>query len=96
MQKLETLVVNSLLETNLGAVPLYCIYALVTSRITERLKKRGKVGFTERLAELNAVPLFRGRAAAVAVEPVTTIADRRAEPESGDASDKQLSGGGEK
>ena len=96
MQKLETLVVNSLLETNLGAVPLYCIYALVTSRITERLKKRGKVGFTERLAELNAVPLFRGRAAAVSVEPVTTIADRRAEPESGDASDKQLSGGGEK
>ena len=53
------------LETNLGAVPLYCIYALVTSRITERLKKRGKVGFTERLAELNAVPLFRGRAAVI-------------------------------
>lgn len=72
MQKLETLVVNSLLETNLGAVPLYCIYVLITSRFTEGLKKREKVGFTARLAELNAVPILRKRAAqAVAVAAQT-------------------------
>lgn len=52
--KLTTLLVNSLLETNLGAVPIYCIYALVTSRYTEELKKRGQaVSFSERVAELN-------------------------------------------
>lgn len=54
-QKITTLVVNSLLETNLGAVPIYCIYALTTSRLTENLKKRDKVTFTERLAELNTI-----------------------------------------
>ena len=55
-QKLTTLVVNSLLETNLGAVPIYCIYALVTSRYTEELKRReASVAFTVRLQELNAL-----------------------------------------
>ena len=53
-QKLTTLVVNSLLETNLGAVPIYCIYALVTSRYTEDLKRRSlAVTFRGRLKELN-------------------------------------------
>lgn len=53
-QKLNTLVVNSLLETNLGAVPIYCIYVAVTSRFTEDLKRRElPVSFTARLAELN-------------------------------------------
>lgn len=52
-QKLTTLVVNSLLETNLGAVPIYCIYVFVTSRLTEDLRRRDKVGFPVRLAELN-------------------------------------------
>lgn len=56
--KIMTLVVNSLLETNLGAVPIYCILILITSRITEGLKKREKVGFKERMAELNAVKIF--------------------------------------
>ncbi len=52
--KIITLVVNSLLETNLGAVPIYCIYALVTSRFTETLKRREQpVRFLERVAELN-------------------------------------------
>lgn len=52
--KLTTLIVNSLLETNLGAVPIYCIFVLVTSRFTENLKRRdAKVRFTERVAELN-------------------------------------------
>ena len=56
--KIMTLVVNSLLETNLGAVPIYCILILITSRITENLKKRDKVGFKERMAELNSVKIF--------------------------------------
>ncbi|MDE5896204.1 MAG: hypothetical protein K2H43_00145 [Clostridia bacterium] len=52
--KIMTLVVNSLLETNLGAVPIYCFYALVTSRYTETLKKReAPVRFLERVEELN-------------------------------------------
>lgn len=56
--KIMTLVVNSLLETNLGAVPIYCIYVLISSRLNENLKKRERVGFTARLAELNAVKLI--------------------------------------
>lgn len=58
--KIMTLVVNSLLETNLGAVPLYCIYVLITARITEGLKKRDAAPtFAGRLAELNGIPLFK-------------------------------------
>lgn len=52
--KLQTLVVNSLLETNLGAVPIYCIYALVSGAFSEDLKRRTpRVLFTDRLKELN-------------------------------------------
>lgn len=52
--KIMTLVVNSLLETNLGAVPIYCIYVLITSKFTEQFKKRDiAVNFRERMAELN-------------------------------------------
>lgn len=51
--KLMTLVVNSLLETNLGAVPIFCIFVLITQRITEDLKKRERVSFTERIREIN-------------------------------------------
>lgn len=52
--KLTTLAVNSLLETNLGAVPIYCIYVWVTARFTEDCKKRdAKVAFAERIRELN-------------------------------------------
>ena len=54
--KIMTLTVNSLLETNLGAVPIFCIYVLVTRRFTEDCKKRGgKVTFTERIQEVNAM-----------------------------------------
>ncbi len=56
-QKLTTIIVNSLLETNLGAVPIFCIYVLVTQRFTEDLKKRDKVTFTQRIAEINAIKL---------------------------------------
>lgn len=51
--KLMTLVVNSLLETNLGAVPIFCILVLITQRVTEDLKKRDKVSFTDRIREIN-------------------------------------------
>lgn len=57
--KITTLVVNSLLETNLGAVPIFCIYALVTSRLTEDLKRRdAKVKFLERIKELNGMKIY--------------------------------------
>lgn len=52
--KLKTLLINSLLETNLGAVPIYCIYVAITAKITEALKKRTPVTFKARLEELNA------------------------------------------
>ncbi len=71
-QKLLTLVVNSLLETNLGAVPLYCIYVLITARFTETLKRRPeKLRFTSRIAELNAVKLF-GKTAGMPLEKTQT------------------------
>lgn len=57
-QKLNTIVVNSLLETNLGAVPIYCIFIAITSRLSENLKKRiDKPTFTQRIAELNAAKM---------------------------------------
>lgn len=53
-QKITTMIVNSLLETNLGAVPIYCIYLAITGVWNENLKKRSpKVNFTERMAEMN-------------------------------------------
>jgi len=52
-EKLQTLVVNSLLETNLGMPYVYCIYVAYSSRFTEQLQKREKtVSFTERIAEI--------------------------------------------
>lgn len=64
-QKLTTLVVNSLLETNLGAVPIYCIHLLVTSRYEENLKKRANsIGFLGRMEELNAKRAWHKKAAA--------------------------------
>lgn len=53
-QKILTLAVNSLLETNLGAVPLYCIFLLITSRVSEDLHRRPKQTFLARMRELNA------------------------------------------
>lgn len=56
--KIQTLIVNSLLETNLGAVPIYCIYLLVSGKFTENLKIRDKrIPFAERMAQLNAKPI---------------------------------------
>lgn len=60
-EKLATLVVNSLLETNLGAVPIYCIYVAVSSRINEDLTLRSKVSFTERVKELSNIKIRSAR-----------------------------------
>ena len=51
--KLMTLLVNSLLETNLGVVPLFCIFVWITARVNEDLRRRDKVRFGERIAEIN-------------------------------------------
>lgn len=49
---LLTLVVNSLLETNLGMPYIYCIFAAYSSRFTEQLTRREHaISFTERIAE---------------------------------------------
>lgn len=59
-QKLVTLAVNSLVETNLGMPIIFPLYVLVTSRYTENCKKRvGSVGFTQRIAEINALKVKR-------------------------------------
>lgn len=53
-QKLSTLVVNSLLETNLGMPYIYLLYIAYSRRFTEQLKRRSPVvGFTERIRENN-------------------------------------------
>ena len=51
--KLRTLVVNSLMETNLGMPYVYLIFIALTCRFTERMKRRQKVSFVERIAENN-------------------------------------------
>lgn len=54
-QKLMTLAVNSLLETNLGMPYMFAIYIAWSARFTERLARRpDPLGFTERVAEWNA------------------------------------------
>ncbi len=65
--KLMTLAVNSLLETNLGAVPIFCIYALVTARVTESLRRRpSPLPFTERVREINRTRVRDARPATAA------------------------------
>lgn len=52
--KLITLIVNSLLETNLGMPYVYALYLLYTSRFTEQFRRRPKrLSFTEALEENN-------------------------------------------
>lgn len=53
-QKLTTLAVNSLLETNLGMPAAFAIYIAISRRIDERFKPRQKVlSFKERVAQYN-------------------------------------------
>lgn len=52
--KLHTLLVNSLLETNLGMPYVYGLYILYSARFTEQLRRRkSPVSFTERILENN-------------------------------------------
>lgn len=53
-EQLRVLVVNSLMETNLGLPAMYCIYLFVTSRVREDLTVRDRISFSDRLAENNA------------------------------------------
>ena len=53
-EKLRPLIVNSLLETNLGMPYIYLIFLACTSRFTEAMGRRQqKVTLTERIAENN-------------------------------------------
>ena len=53
-QKISTIIVNSLLETNLGMPYVYFIFAFLTSRFTERFSKREKkLSLSERIEENN-------------------------------------------
>lgn len=58
--KLTTLVVNSLLETNLGMPYIYALFILFSSRYTERLKKRTlPLSFRDRIRENNLEKVSR-------------------------------------
>jgi hypothetical protein len=58
-QKITTLIVNSLVETNLGMPIIFPLYVLITSRLTEDGKKRQPVSFTQRITELNTLKVNR-------------------------------------
>ncbi len=54
MSKLNPMIINSLLETNLGMPYIYLIFIFITSKRTEDLKKRNTcLSFYERLEENN-------------------------------------------
>ncbi|WP_051622797.1 hypothetical protein [Mycoplasmopsis primatum] len=54
-QKLMTLFINSLLETNLGMPYIYFIFIAYSAKYNERMKKREKpLSFLQRIAENNA------------------------------------------
>ena len=54
--KLQTMIVNSLLETNLGMPYVYCIYIAYSQKFTEQLHRRKEtLSFQERIAESNGV-----------------------------------------
>lgn len=53
-EQIKTLVVNSLMETNLGIPAIYCIYLFFTSKFTESCKRReNPTTFLGRLEESN-------------------------------------------
>lgn len=52
---LSPMIINSLLETNLGMPYIYIIFIAVSRRVNENLKKRSKrISFTERIIENNS------------------------------------------
>ena len=52
-EKLRPLLINSLLETNLGMPYVYAIYIALSRRFTEDLRRRPAIPFPDRLAENN-------------------------------------------
>ena len=59
--KMNTLIVNSLLETNLGMPYVYAIFIAVTAKYTEALRRRERpLSFTERIAENTAERVRHG------------------------------------
>ena len=58
---MSTLIVNSLLETNLGMPYVYAIFIAVTAKYTETLHRRERpLTFTERIAENTAERVRHG------------------------------------
>lgn len=52
---LSPMIINSLLETNLGMPYIYIIFIAVSRRFNEKMTKRSrKLGFTERIVENNS------------------------------------------
>lgn len=57
-EKLRPLIINSLLETNLGLPYIYLIFIGITSKFTEQFRRRPHpLGFTERIRENNETPI---------------------------------------
>ena len=53
-EKLQPLLVNSLLETNLGMPYVYCLFVAYTAKFTEQLRRRQEpISFVARIAENN-------------------------------------------
>ena len=60
-EKLRPLIVNSLLETNLGIPYMHGIYLAYSSRRDEQMKRRAKpVSVVERIEEMNRASLHKG------------------------------------
>lgn len=53
-EKMHTLIINSLLETNLGMPYVYCLYTAYSAKFTEQLRHRQvRLSFLERIEENN-------------------------------------------
>ena len=49
---LYMIAINSLLKTNIGAGPIYCIYILITLNFTDDIEKRAEnIDFADRIVE---------------------------------------------
>ena len=63
-EKLRTLTVNSLLETNLGMPYVYAIFTAYSAKFTEQLRRRAHpLSFSARIAENNRERPGRARGA---------------------------------
>lgn len=73
-EKLRTLTVNSLLETNLGVPYVYAIFTAYSAKFTEQLRRRAHpLSFSARIAENN-------RAGRAAPPEISTAGDGKPSP----------------